>query len=463
MTELHALSATELAPLIKGKKVSPVELIETILSRINQLDGEVNSYITVLPELALEKARHAESQIMNGVYEGPLHGIPVGIKDNYETKGIRTTVGSGILSDYIPHTTATTVKKLSCAGGIMTGKLNMHEFGGGLTNTNPVYGHSRNPWNIDYSPGGSSGGSAAALAAGLATLATGTDTFGSIRVPAAMCGIYGLKPTYGLVSTNGVLPLAWSLDHAGPMARSVSDVALMLNVMAGYDAEDPGSIKTRATDYTHNLSKGIKGLKVGVPSFFLQGLDPEVEQLFQQALLKLEELGAMVKEISIPQLEMSSFSNYVITTGEAATYHYEKLQQIPEQYASDVRTFFTAGVLTHTPQYVRAQQVRRSLTEAIKKEFEDVDMMVAPTIPITTPKFQDDWIAQNLAITKKCMPFTSPANVTGTPSLSVPMGRCSKGLPVGMQFIGNHQTEKLLLQAGEAWEQTDPLTNTLEK
>lgn len=458
MTELYTLTATELAPLIKTKQLSPVDLIDSISNRMEEIDRTVNSYITPLFDSSRAQAKHAESEIINGLYKGPLHGIPIGIKDNFYTKGIRTTVGSKILCDFIPDNSATAVEKLLCAGGIMTGKLNMHEFGGGLTNTNPFYGNARNPWNLDHTPGGSSGGSAAALAAGLTTLATGTDTFGSIRVPSAMCGVYGLKPTYGLVSTHGVAPLAWSMDHVGPMARSVSDLALMLNYMAGYDSKDPGSVKAPIPDYRENLNKGIKGIKIGVPSYYLEELAPDVERLFTDAVTALQGMGAEVKEINIPELSMATFGGYVVTTGEAASYHYDRLKGHPEEYAADVRIFFESGILLNTPHYVRAQQSRRVLVDAFKKAFEDVDVMAAPTIPIAAQPFQDNWIEQNLETTKRCMPFTSPPNVTGSPSLAVPMGVSSEGLPLGMQLIGNHLSEKLLLQVGSAWEETNPLS-----
>ncbi|MBU9723542.1 MULTISPECIES: amidase [Bacillaceae] len=457
MTELYTLTATELASLYRSKQVSPVEVTKSIFQRIGIADQRVNAYITTTPDAALKKAQFVEDDMMRGIYKSPLQGIPIGIKDNYYTAGVRTTAGSKILSDFIPDTTATSVKKLECAGGITLGKLNMHEFGGGLTNTNPFHGRTNNPWNTKYIPGGSSGGSAVALAAGLATLTTGTDTFGSIRTPAAMCGVYGLKPTYGLVSSKGVAPLAWSLDHAGPMARSVSDLALMLQEMAGYDPEDPASIKAPIPDYTENLTKGMKGVKIGVPRFFMEGLDHDIELLFTNALKKLEELGAEVKEITISELSMAEFAGHVITTGEASTFHYEWLQSRLQDYAEDVRIYFQSGLVLNTPQYVRAQQARRKLTTAFKKAIEDVDVLVGPTVPITTPPFQENWVEQNLEITKRCMPFTAPATLTGTPSLSVPMGLDSNRLPAGMQLIGNHLAEKLLLQVGKAWESTNPL------
>jgi aspartyl-tRNA(Asn)/glutamyl-tRNA(Gln) amidotransferase subunit A len=457
MTDPAFLTATELAPLIQTRQLSPVELTKHFINRINAFDSTIRSYITPLYEYALQQAREAEARMMQGQYQGPLHGIPIGIKDNYETEGIRTTAGSKALADHIPDQTATSVKKLVEAGGILLGKLNMQPLGTGLTGTNPFFGTTRNPWNIDYMPGASSSGSGAALAAGMATLTTGTDTFGSIRVPAAMSGIYGLKPTYGLVSTYGLIPLAWSLDHAGPMARSVSDLALMLQAMAGFDSNDPTSLKIPAQNYTTHLNRGIKGVTIGIPTYFLKGLDPDIEKLFQHAIRTLTSLGADVREIEIPELAMSTFAGYVIMTGEASAATHDMLQTQPEDFPLDARGLLLAGSLTNTPQYLRAQQARRKLVDAFKTTFEQVDVIVGPTIPIATPAYRDNWVDQNLEVIRDCMPFTAPANLTDTPSLSVPMGRCSNGLPAGMQIIGNHLSENLLVQIGHAWERTNPL------
>lgn len=457
MTDIAYLTATELAPLIQSRQISPVELTTHLITRIEKIEPSINSFITNLNELALNQARKAEESIMRGQYKGPLHGIPIGIKDNYETKGIRTTAGSKLFADYVPNNSATSVKKLLKSGGVILGKLNMHPLGTGLTGTNPHFGNTYNPWNIRYMPGASSSGSAAALAAGLATLTTGTDTFGSIRVPAAMSGIYGLKPTYGLVSTYGLIPLAWSLDHAGPMARSVSDLAIMLNSMAGYDPKDPTSLNIPIQDYTSNLQGDINGIKIGIPTYFLEGLDPEIEKLFQRAITTLREQGAEVVEVVIPELTMSTFSGYVIMPGEASTHTHVMLQTQPQDFPADSRALLLSGSLTNTPQYLKAQQARRKLIKSFKDTFKKVDILLAPTIPITTPAYSANWIEQNLAVIRACLPFTAPANLTGTPSLSVPMGLCSKGLPTGMQLIGNHLSEKLILQVGHAWEQTNPL------
>lgn len=458
MTDLSFLTATELAPLIKSRQLSPVELVKHLFHRIDELDPVLHTYITPLHESALTQARKAERNIMQGHYKGPLYGIPIGIKDNFYTKGIRTTVGSKLFADFIPNKTATAVKKLLGAGAIMLGKLNLHELAAGSTGTNPFFGTTRNPWNIEYMPGGSSGGSSAALAAGLTTIATGTDTFGSIRLPATMCGIYGLKPTYGLVSTHGVFPTARSLDHAGPMARSVTDLALMLQYMAGYDANDPTSLHVPIPNYIESLNEGMKGIKIGIPVYYLEGLDSDIERLFNNAIVILKKLGAEIKEINIPELSMSTFSGYVTVTGEASAFHYKWLQTHPENYSADIRTFFLSGTLTNTPQYIKAQQARRKMVKAFHQAFEEVDMMLGPTIPITTPAFTQNWIKQNLDVIRRCLPFTVPVNLTGVPSLSVPMGIDSKGLPVGMQFIGNHLTEKRLLQVASIWERINPLT-----
>ncbi|MDY0396544.1 amidase [Virgibacillus halophilus] len=452
MTELAFMKAAELAPLIKSKQLSPVELTTHIVNRIHHIDPTLKAYITPLFDIALFQAKKAETDIMQGHYKGALHGIPVGIKDNYFTKDIRTTVGSKLFATFIPDKNATVVDKLYAAGAVMLGKTNMHELAAGSTGTDPCFGTTRNPWNMGHMPGGSSGGSSAALAAGLATLATGTDTFGSIRLPAAMCGIYGMKPTVGLISTQGIFPTAWSLDHAGPMARSISDLAILLQYMAGYDANNPPSVRIPVPDYTKELHKGIKGIKIAIPTYYLKGLDPDVEKLFNDAIARLQNLGAIIQEIVIPELTMSPFAGYITVTGEASSLHSGWLKTCPGDYSPDIRSFFLAGTLTNTTQYIHAQQARRKMVDVLHETFKNVDILLGPTIPITTPAFAENWVDQNLEVIKRCLPFTSPANLSGVPSLSVPMGLDHKGLPVGMQFIGNHFSEKQLLQAGYAWE-----------
>ena len=458
MTDLSFWTATELAQLIQTKQLSPVELTKHHLDRIDRLDPTINAYITPLHESALKQAQEAEDDIMKGSYKGSLHGIPMGIKDNYLTKGIRSTGGSKLFRDSVPNTTATSVEKLLAAGGIMLGKLNMNELGAGSTGTNQLFGTSKNPWNTKHLPGGSSGGSGAALAAGLATLTTGTDTWGSNRIPAAMSGVYGLKPTYGLISTYGILPTAWSLDHPGPLARSVADVALMLNYMAGHDVRDPASLDVPIPDYTQDLDKGIKGIKIGIPTYYTEGLEPEVEKLFNSAVTKLTEMGAEVRGIVIPELAMSTFAGFVISSTEAATFNYESLQMQSAAYSQDTRALLLSGTLTTGTQYLKAQQARRKLVKAFRRAFTEVDIILGPTIPITAPEISENWAEQNLAVTTRCLPFTVPANLTGVPSLSVPIGLSSDGLPVAMQFMGKHLSEQQLFQVGRAWESTKPVS-----
>lgn len=457
MTDLTFLPASELATLIKSKEVSPVEVIKQTVNRIDKLNPIINAYITTLNEQALQEAKKAEDDIMNGKYKGPLHGIPIGIKDNYSTAGIRTTAGTKILADHVPEENATTVDKLLGAGGIMVGKLNLHQLGAGSTGLNPFYGAARNPWNTNHMTGGSSSGSAASLASGLAAITTGTDTWGSNRIPAAMCGVYGLKPTYGLVSTYKLIPTTYSLDHPGPYARSVADVALGLNTMSGHDPKDPNSLDVPVPDYTADLNKGINGIKIGVPTYYTENLDPDIEKLFNNAIETLKSLGAEVKEIEIPELSKTTFAGYVTATVEGAAINEAALKSNPEAYADDARAFFLAGASTDAPQYIVAQQERRKLAQAFKKAFKDVDVVLGPTVPFTTPAFKDDWVTQNLEVVRHGLPFTIPANLTGIPSFSVPMGLCSKGLPAGMQIMGDHLSERLLLQVGKAWESTGPL------
>ncbi|MCM3739477.1 amidase family protein [Oceanobacillus luteolus] len=457
MNDLSLMTARELGKYIKGKQLSPVELTKHMLQRIRQMDGTLRTYITPLEELAIIQAKDAENKIMKGEYLGPLHGIGVGIKDNKFTKGIRTTDGSKLFADFFPSESATVVNKLLHGGVIMLGKQNMHELAAGSTGTNPFFGTTRNPWNLEYMPGGSSGGGTASLAAGLATLATGSDTFGSIRLPASMCGVYGLKPTYGLVSTFRVFPSAWSLDTVGPMARSVGDLAIMLQVMAGYDPNDPAILRVPLPNYSEAIHNDIKGIKIGIPTYYVKGLDEDIAMLFRRAVVQLQYLGAEVKELEIPELEMSTFSGYLTVGSEAAAFHNEWLKTHPEDYSPDIRSFFLAGSLMEGRKYVQAQQARRRMVQAFEKAFQEVDMLLGPTIPIKTPKFQANWVKQNLDVVKRTLPFTVPVNLTGVPALAVPMGIDSNGLPAGMQFIGRHLSEQQLLQVGNAWEQLNPL------
>lgn len=461
MTSLNFLSATELAEKIKSQEITPLEVVQATLDRIEKLNNSTHAYITVLRDEALAEAEKATEEIKNGEYKGPLHGMPIGVKDNYETAGVLTTGGSVLYENNIPDITSYAVQNMLDAGAIMIGKLNLHPLGFGLSGTNPTYGHAVNPWDTDYMPGSSSSGSATALGAGMGPLITGSDTFGSIRVPAAMSGIYGIKPTYGLISAEGLMPLAPSLDMAGPMTRTVADNALMLNYMAGYNENDPTSVKKEDEDYTENLDKGIENLKIAVPTYFLENLDKDIEDLFNQAVDKLQELGASVEKIDIPELSLTTFAEYTTLIAESSSYNYDVLQdeELSMKWEEDPRVYSLAGAATDSNDYVKAQQARRLMIKALKEVFESYDAVAGPTIPMKSEPYQDSWLKQNLEIVERGIRFTGVASTTGLPAFSVPMGLDSDNMPAGMQFIGNHFDEKLLYQIGSTWEKTKPLGN----
>lgn len=456
MTALYYATISELAGKIKNKEISPVELTKLTFDRIEQVDDKLCSYITVMRGEALAAAEEAERQVMSGQYRGHLHGIPIALKDLLYTKDVRTTAGSKLLEHYIPTYDATVVTKLNNAGAIITGKLNMHEFAFGATNRNEHYGHTRNPWDVTRMTGGSSGGSGAAVAAGLCFASLGSDTGGSIRTPAALSGIYGLKPTYGRVSKYGAIPLAWSLDHIGPMTRSVADLALVLQVIAGYDPNDPTTVQQAVPEYRQGLEEGVKGLRVGVPThYFFENVEEEVEQSVRAAIQQLEKLGADLVEITIPELDLAVYSELITIRSEAAAYHHETLQKNDDLYGSDVAISLKAGELVTAVDYVRAQQARRKLQASILNVFQKVDVIAAPTLTMTAPEVQASFKfinGENRAVSAEFVRLAAPANLTGIPSLSMPTGFSSEGLPIGMQLMGKSFSEHTLLKTAAALE-----------
>lgn len=457
MTDYTYMSAAELAPKLELGEVSSVEVTQQYLDRIQELDSNLYNYITVTPEKALEMARKADEEIKAGNYRGKLHGIPVGIKDTYKTEGVISTSGSALFKDYVPEETSSAVDNIFESGAVMLGKLNMHSLGPGSAGINPTFGTTRNPFNTNYICGGSSSGSGSALASGLAMITTGTDMWGSLRVPAAMTGVYGFKPTQGLVSSAANIPTSESLDQTGPMGRTPEDVAILLQAMAGYDPKDPKSHDVEIPNYTKELDKGIDGLKIGVPTYYRQGLDKEVEENFDKAISKLEELGASVEEFEMPELDMTFFAGQVTALTESAANYYTSLKEQPEVHAQDVRSFLLAGTLLNGTQYIRAQKIRRIMAQAFAKAFEKYDVILGPTIPIKTPAFdEENWASQAIEVVEKVKPFTVPANLTGLPAISVPMGLDQDGLPTGMQFFGPNFSEHKLLQVANAWDTTNP-------
>jgi aspartyl-tRNA(Asn)/glutamyl-tRNA(Gln) amidotransferase subunit A len=456
-SELCYTSLRGLATLIQRQEVSPVEATQAVIDRVEKFDRQLNSFITLLRDEALTQAHAAEQEIQAGRYRGPLHGIPIAVKDLIYTKDIRTTAGSKVLFDFKPAYDATVVSRLQDAGAILIGKLNMHEFARGATNAHSVVGACTNPWDTLRVPGGSSGGSAAALAAGLCFGALGSDTGGSIRIPAALCGIVGLKPTYGRVSRHGVFPLSWSLDHVGPMARTVADVALILQVIAGHDRHDPTTRTAVVPDYSAALTKDIEGAHLGIPQeFYFEQLDPEVRDSVRAALQALERAGAQLEEVSLPLSKYAAAAGRIITLTESAEIHEPFLKGHAADYTPDVRAGLLVGQLIPGKHYLKAQRVRGLIRQEMAAALRRVDALVTPTVPIPAPRSGQATVNLNqepIDVTWALSRLTRPANLAGFPAISVPCGFTKGGLPIGLQFTGRPFGEATILQLAYAHEQ----------
>ena len=451
--ELSYFTITEASSGLRRKEFSPVELAQACLKRIESIDGNLHSFITVTADLALEHARKAEQELRAGTDKGPLHGIPIALKDLYAIKGIRTTCHSAVLQDWVPDHDATAARKLADAGTVLLGKLGMHEFAFGGPSVDAPFPAVRNPWNTAHIPGGSSSGSGAALSAGLCLGSLGSDTGGSIRTPSSHCGVVGMKPTYGRVSRRGVVPLSWSLDHAGPMARSVEDCAILLQAITGYDPNDPASANVPVPDFRAALKNGIKSLRVGVPraNWFNEnrGTDPETEGLFNDALKTLESLGATVVEIDGQAFSLARKANQTILVAEAYAYHEKRFQQAPEKFGSSVRRRMLEGAFLSAADYITALRARTILNEKIRANFSRVDVFATPTAPRPPEAFQTmDPNEQNLRPS-----FTNPFNLTGLPAISLPCGFTKDNLPVGVQIVAQPFEESTAFRVAYAYEQ----------
>ena len=455
--DLCYLTIAELEPLIREGKLSPVELTQACRERIKALDGRLHSFITVLGDSALEEAAVAEKAIAAGDYKGPLHGIPIGLKDLYYTKGVRTTAGSRILADFVPEEDATSVALLKEAGGIMLGKTNMNEFAYGATGVNHHYDTPRNPWDLECLPGGSSSGSGVAVMAGLVPAATGSDTGGSVRIPSSICGIVGIKPTYGRISKYGLVPLAWSLDHPGPMARSVEDCAILLQAMAGHDPKDASSSDAPVSDYRAGLRRDVRGLRAGLPKeMFFEELQDGVRRVVEQAIGVLEGLGIAVEEISLPEVHDAASITAGILGGEATSYHQQWLRERPQDYDPQVLSRLEAHLFVPAVDYIRAQQARTRFAQRIREVMERVDILVTPTEPMSVPRIGETTMVLNgeSRPTQGLLTlFTRVFNAVGTPAISVPCGFDQRGTPVGLQIAGRAFDEATVLQVAYAYEQ----------
>jgi aspartyl-tRNA(Asn)/glutamyl-tRNA(Gln) amidotransferase subunit A len=465
MTKQDSLSfatVEELRALLAKRKISPVELTEQFLRRIERYNSRLNAYLTVTAEHALAAARRAEKELARhrgtSGLRRPLLGIPITLKDNIWTRGIRTTAGSKVLRDFVPSDDATVARKLARAGAILLGKTNLHEFAYGVTSNNAHYGPVRNPWALDRIPGGSSGGSAVAIAAGLCAASVGTDTGGSIRIPGAMCGIVGLKPTFGRVSVFGTVPLAPAFDHVGPLARSVADAAILLGLLAGSDPLDPTSSTHRLEDFCAAIRKPVRKFRLGRPrEYFWEKLDGEVRRATETAVRDMEKHGATVHEISLPHLSESADAAANISLAETR-YGHEMAGYYPAhagEYSEEVRQRIDAGGNVLATQYLAGLDTQKRVRADFDAALEEVDAIVAPTVPVPAPPIGAEYVevdGEKIGVRAALVGMNRPANFTGHPAISVPCGFTREGLPVGLQFIGRKFDESTLLRIAFAYE-----------
>jgi aspartyl-tRNA(Asn)/glutamyl-tRNA(Gln) amidotransferase subunit A len=457
-SEICFLSAGQLGRLIQKKEISPVEVAEAHLKRMELLEPTVNSFITVLSDQALAAAREAEKEILAGRYRGPLHGIPLGLKDLYYTEGIRTTSGSKLFDDFVPAFDSTVVARLKAAGTILLGKLNMHPLAYGPTGENGEYGDMHNPWNPALIAGGSSGGSGSAAVSGECTLTMGSDTGGSIRIPSALCGLVGFKPTYGRLSRHGLTPLAWSQDHAGPIVRTVEDCALVMNATAGYDPKDPTSLDVAVPDYTRCLTGEMKGLRVGVPKEYLEvPLDSQVKTTVWKAIDKLGQLGAVISDVSWPVYRYCTAISSAIQMAEATAYHSQLIRTHGSRIYPPVRLRLEAGFFLSASDYVQAQRARSLFYRESLDLFEKVDLLAGPTIPVTAFRIGTTRVNvgdKTAGVIGLLTQYTRPFNLNGFPAITVPCGFSDEGLPIGLQLAGRPLEEETVLKAAFAYEQS---------
>ena len=455
--EICYMSAADLGRRLRQGEISPVEIVEAHLSRIRATEPALNSFITLLPDQAIAAARQAERDIQAGRYRGPLHGIPVALKDLYHTGGVRTTSGSRLFDTHIPAQDCTVAARFRQAGAILLGKLNMHQFAYGPTGENPDYGPTRNPWNPERITGGSSGGSGSAAAAGQCPITTGSDTGGSIRIPAALCGIVGLKPTYGRVSRYGLTPLAWSMDHPGPMTRTVEDAALTLNLIAGHDPQDPASANRPVPDYTAALTGDLRGLRIAAPrQYFDAPLAPEVRQSVNDALTTLESLGAEVREVDFPEFQDAAPISTTILMAEASAAFRDLLQTDAPRIYEPVRLRLEAGLFISAADYLRAQQSRAVFDRAARRLLTDADLIAGPAAPVTAPPLLEQQVQageHQLGVVAALTQYTRPYNISGLPAISVPCGFSPDHLPIGLQLAARPFDEAAALRAAHAYEQ----------
>ena len=456
--DLVFMSGHELAALIKSRKLSPVEVTEAFLNRAEALNPRVNAFITVTREHALAAARVAEKEISSGHYRGRLHGLPYAPKDILATKGIKTTNGSKVTADWVPDYESTITDRLNKAGAILIGKLNLLEFamGSGVLSG---FGAARNPWDLAYSPAGSSSGSGAALAAYMTPLSIGTDTGGSIRGPANNCGIVGFKQTYGRVSRYGVTTLSWTLDHAGPMTKTVADAAAILQVIAGADPKDPTAARESVPDYAKSLTGNVKGLRVGVPTnYFFDGVNPETDRAVRAAVARLKEMGATIVEVDVPHANLAGSAGWIIAMAEGAAFHEQRLKEKPELFDPVVRERLEAARFYPATDYIKSMRIRSILIDEMRNVFERCDVMACPggnpATKLDPPEIAKSDVRPDSPATPYRGGNTFIGDMTGLPAITIPCGftTSSPTLPLSIQFYGKPYDEATLLRVSHAYE-----------
>jgi amidase len=451
--ELYFLTATELGRRYRTGELAPVEVTDTILKRIETLDALLHSFVTVLPASALAQAAQAEAELRRGTDRGPLHGVPVAVKDLCSTKGMRTTCGTKVLADWVPDEDAAVVERLRDAGAVLLGKLGMTEGAAGgayhPTVTPPV-----NPWNAGRWPGASSSGSGVATAAGLCYGSLGSDTGGSIRFPSACCGLVGIKPTYGRVPRHGIFPLSDSLDHVGPMTRSVADAAAMLGAIAGFDERDPTSSRAPVPDYLEPLGAGVRGVRIGVDeSYCVEGVAPDLSRAVLAAGDVLRELGAEIRETRVPPVRDVAAAWFPIVNVEASIAHEETFPARAEDYGPALRELLEAGHRTAAIEYARAHLTRLEFAGELQGVFEEVDLILCPATIVPPPPVEVVSTAtRDPEVMAPFFKFTAPYDASGSPTITVPCGFTDDGLPLALQLVGRHLDEELLCRAAHAYE-----------
>lgn len=448
MDTLSSLTISDALEALREKKIAARELIDACYRQIERLNSKLNAFITVIPPEEAVKARSLDGKASSS---HNLRDIPIAIKDLFDMAGIRTTIGSKFFTDHIAEQDAFVVEKLRQAGAVLVGKTNTHEIALGITGNNPHYGTARNPWDTTRIPGGSSSGSAIAVATGMALGALGSDTGGSIRIPASLCGIVGFKPTFGRVSLRGVFPLSWNLDHVGPLTKSVRDAALILQIIAMYDPLDPASVKMLTGDYLNHILDDVKGRKIALGiGEFIETSDGEVLKAVREAAKVFESLGCKVQEADVSWLQEAALANKLMTQSDGAAVHRDRLKEHPEMFGDDIRRRLEDGANTPLTDYILARRIQTEIKKKFEGFFESYDFLITPTTPISAPTIEGhDAVEQAGRLTR----FTAPFNLAGLPALSLPCGFTKESLPIGLQIVSRAWGEFKVLNIGHAFEQ----------